>query len=97
MGDDLQDGGVGGGLGVELEAGGDFDLEVGGAVHVAAGFKELADRDLLRDHVVEIGEEAVFLAGVELEGVEDVSEVEAVDDDAGLVGEIGRASWRERV
>ena len=69
------------------EAGGDFDLEVGGVVHVAAGFKQLLDGDLLRDDIVEIGEEAVFLAGVELDGAEDVGELEAVDDDAGIVGE----------
>ena len=36
---------------------------------------------------MEIGEEAVLFAGVEFQGVEDVSEVEAVDDDAGFVGE----------
>ena len=36
---------------------------------------------------MQIGEEAVLLAGVEFEGAEDVGEVEAVDNDAGLVGE----------
>ncbi len=36
---------------------------------------------------MEVGEEAVLLAGVELEGAKDVGELEAVDDDAGLVGE----------
>ena len=34
-----------------------------------------------------IGEEPVLLAGVQLDGAEDVGEVEAVDDDAGIVGE----------
>ena len=34
-----------------------------------------------------LAEEAVFLAGVEFEGAEDVGELEAVDDDAGIVGE----------
>ena len=60
---------------------------VAGVVHVAAGFKQLLDRDLLRHHVVQVGEEAVLLAGVQLQGVKDVGEVEAVDDDAGFVGE----------
>ena len=36
---------------------------------------------------MDIGEEAILLAGVELEGAEDVGELEAVDDDAGIVGE----------
>ena len=62
-------------------------LRLRGVVHVAARFEQLLDRDLLRHHVVQIGEEAVLLAGVELEGAEDVGEVEAVDDDAGIVGE----------
>ena len=86
LGDDLEQCGVCGGLGVELEAGGDFNLQVGGVVQVAAGFEQLLHRNFLRDDVVKIGEEAVLLAGVELEGVEDVSKVEAVDDDAALIG-----------
>ena len=45
--DDLQQRGVGGGLGVELEAGGHLDLEVSGVAHVAARFKQLLDGDLL--------------------------------------------------
>src|SRR3984885_15831370 len=36
---------------------------------------------------MEVGEESVFLAGVELQGVEDVGEVEAVDDDSRFIGE----------
>jgi len=85
--DDLEKGGVGGGFGVEGEARGDLDLDVGGVVEVFAGFEQLLDGDALGDDVVEVGEEAVFLAGVELDGAEDVSELEAVDDDAGIVGE----------
>ena len=64
LGDNLEQRGVGGGLGIELEAGGDFNLEVRGVIQVAAGFEELLDGDLLRDDVVEVGEEAVFLAGL---------------------------------
>ena len=85
--DDLQQRGVGGGFGVELEAGGDFDLDVVVDGHVAAGFEQLLDGDFLRDDVVDVVEEAVLLAGVELDGAEDVGELEAVDDDAGIVGE----------
>ncbi len=36
------------------EAGGDFDLDVGGVVQVAAGFKQLLDGDFLRDDIVEV-------------------------------------------
>jgi hypothetical protein len=43
LGDDLKKRGVGGGFGIELEAGGDFDFEVGGVIEVAAGFEELLD------------------------------------------------------
>ena len=78
---------MGGGLGVEFEARGHFDLEVAGVVQMAARFEQLLDGDLLRDHIVDVREEAILLAGVELDGAEDVGEVEAVDDDAGIVGE----------
>ena len=73
-------------FGVELELGGHFDLEIGGMVEMAAGLEQLLDRDLLRDDIVDVGEEAVFLAGIELDGAEDVGELKAVDDDAGIVG-----------
>ena len=53
---------------------------------MAARLEQLLDRNFLRDHVVHVGEEAVFLGGVELEGAEDVGEMKAVDDDAGIVG-----------
>ena len=56
-------------------------------VQVAAGVEQLLHWDLLRHHVVEVGEEAFLLAGVQLDGAEDVGELEAVDDDAGVVGE----------
>ncbi len=56
-------------------------------IGVAARVEQLLDRHLLRDHVVQVFEEALFFAGVELEGAEDVGELEAVDDDAGIVGE----------
>jgi hypothetical protein len=83
----LQDGGVGGGIGVELQVGGDYDFEVGRVVEVATGFEQGLDGELARDHVVEIGEEAVAFGGVQLDGAEDVCELEFVDDDAGDVGE----------
>ena len=87
LGDDLQQRRVGGGFGVELQAGGDFDFDVAGTGHVAARFEHLLDGNFLRDDVVKIFEEAVLLAGVQLDGAEDVGELEAVDDDAGIVGE----------
>ena len=37
--------------------------------HVAAGFKELPNSDLLRQYVAEIGEEAVLLAGFVFQGM----------------------------
>ena len=43
LGDHLQQRGVGRGFGVELQPRGDFDLEVGGVVQVAAGFEQLLD------------------------------------------------------
>ena len=59
LGDDLQQRGVRGRLGVELQARGDLDLDVVGVVHVAARLEQLLDGDLLRDHVVKVVEEAV--------------------------------------
>jgi len=44
---------------------------------------------------VEIGEEALALTGVQLDGAEDVAELEAIDDHAGVVGKsagLGRCS-----
>jgi len=87
LSDHLQNRRVGGGFGVELKSCGHLDFEVGWVVTVAAGFEHLLDGDCERDHVVEIDEEAVLLAGVEFEGVEDVGEVEAVNHHAGFVGE----------
>src|SRR5208337_1695849 len=78
---------VRGRLGVELQPCGDLNLDAAGVVEMAARLKQLLDRDLLRNDVVEIFEEAVLLAGVQLDGAKDVSELEAVDDDACLVGE----------
>ena len=72
---------------VEGEARGDLDLDAAGVVRVGARFEHLLHWSFLRDDIVQVGEEAIFLAGVELDGAEDVSELEAVDDDAGLVGE----------
>ena len=39
LGDNLEQGGVCGGLGIKLEAGGHLNLEVCGTAHVAARFK----------------------------------------------------------
>src|ERR1035441_759889 len=50
-------------------------------------FEHLCDRHLLRDHIVQIGQEAVLLAGVQFYGAEDVGELKAVDHHAGFVGE----------
>ena len=78
---------MGGGFGVELQASGDIDLEIGRVVEMAAGFEHGLDGNLARDDVVEIGEEAIALAGVEFDGAEDVSELEVINDNAGIVGE----------
>ncbi len=61
-------------------------LTLPGSLDVAARFEHLLHRDLLRDDVVQVCEEAVLLAGVQLDGAEDIGELEAVDDDAGVVG-----------
>ena len=76
-----------GGFGVELQAGGDHDIEVGRVVQVTAGYEQGLHGELARDDVVEIGEEAIALAGVQLDGAKDVGKLEVVDDDAGVVGE----------
>src|SRR6266568_3182008 len=86
LGDDLQKCGVGGRLRIELEARGDLDLYAGGVAGVPASFEHLLDRDLLGNHIVDVGDEAVFFAGVELDGAEHIGELETVDDDAGIVG-----------
>ena len=70
---------------IELQARCDFNLDIAGMVHVAARFQHLLYRNLLRDDIVHIVEEAVFLAGVQFDGAEDISELEAVDNDAGVV------------
>ena len=40
----------------------------------------------MRDDFVDVREKAVLLGGVELEGAEEIGELKAVDDDAGIVG-----------
>ena len=86
LGDDLQQGGVGGGFGVEIEPSVHLDPDVAIVIAVAAAFKKLLNRDPLRNHVADVAEESVFLTGVQLDGAEGVTEVEAVYDDAGIVG-----------
>ena len=54
---------------------------------MTARFKHLLHGNFLRDDVVKVFEEAVFLAGIQLDGAEYVGELEAVDDHAGIVGE----------
>src|SRR5580698_4665451 len=56
-------------------------------VEVTASLKQLLHGDFLRNNVMQIGEEAVFLAGVQFESVEDVGEVEGIDNDSGFVRE----------
>ena len=53
---------------------------------MAAGFKHCFDRNRAGDHVVEIGEKALPLTGVQLDSAEDVAELEAIDDHARVIG-----------
>jgi len=90
LGDDLQDGGVGGGFGVELEARGHLDFDVGRWLAWLRASRHCFDSENRACyHVVEIGEEALALTGVQLDGAEDVAELEAIDDHAGVV-------WKKR-
>src|SRR5579863_10495499 len=56
-------------------------------IEVLARGEQLLDRGPLRNDIVKAEQESAGLAGIELEGAEGVGELEAVDDDAGVVGE----------
>ncbi len=90
--DNLQQGAVGAGVGIEFKAGGDFDFYGALPGGLAAAGEQLVDLkfgggDALGEDFVDVLGEAVFFFGVEFEGAEGVSELEAVDDDAGFIGE----------
>src|SRR5208337_1310959 len=84
--DHLQKRGMTRGLVVEFQLRRHLYLEIGGMIQVAARVQQLLHRELLRYHVMEVGEEAFLLAGVKFDGPEYIGEMEAVDDDTGIVG-----------